>query len=423
MTELGTEGQKLLGMFTLHNKKWHYKGEGNANVVLAFPEENSVVRVMKDYGGGDDMMKTLLMRINFCDAIQKLFFSGCDYVNVPIPMYMSTEELYEIDQRLQQYRPSNRTHKGLGWSGGVVAICSDHTTVLPQQVTITGRTHIYCAEIKPKQGWLHEADRPETGRKCAFCAHQYLKLSRGDIWEISGYCPLDLFSGCRERVKHAIHELFRSPQNNLKMFMDGIPLDNHGCKLVANKVFDDDGYQLCAFIAAALLGNFDHGEEPIETLAEESVTLFQANRESKLCDFNAVPMPQNCVLHKILTMQKMQSTGFETVCSEYNRLPETITQFGHVDRLLASTNLEDIKLNPVDGYLVAATARDCSVFVTFCQFHGDSVGQHVVWFGNHWYMLNIKVSDLDPKPLSTIEKHQKRNAKVLVACNLHLNQE
>jgi hypothetical protein len=43
--------------------------------------------------------------------------------------------------------------------------------------------------------------------------------------------------------------------------------------------------------------------------------------------------------------------------------------------------------------------------------------QHVVRDSDGYgYVMNVGVTDLDPKPLSCIEKHRKRDCEVLTAC-------
>lgn len=407
---------------TLHNKKWRYKGEGNANVVLTVPEDRMVVRIMKDCGKGmtaSEIAETLWLRVGYYDAVRRLYFAGDhDYVDVPAPMSMSVEELRDVDRRIRRDRPQDRTHKSLGWTGGLVAVCPDHT-VLSWPVTDQG-VSVYCAEIKPKQGWLHEADRVVAGEKCTFCANQFLKLSRGDVGEISRYCPLDLFSGRRKRVELAIRALCRWPQNNLKMFRDGVPVD--GGRQAFERLTNDEfgrSDRFCAFIAAALLGDFD-GEQheraavspgPFSGVVDDD----DGRDKAQPCDFDAVPMPEHCVLHKMLTMQKSQSCSFADVCSAYERLPVSAAQFGHVDRLRsAAVDGGQAVLNPVDGYLVASTARDCSLFVTFRRADRDD-GAERHRFDGRSYAVCIKVADLDPKPLSTVDKHRKRNANVSIA--------
>lgn len=405
---------KSLQELTLRDKAWRYQGEGNANVVLSVPADGTVVRVMKEgEGGGAETTaaETLSLRLRFCDAVRRTFFDGggC-HVDVPVPMRVSAEELREIDRVIRPHRPPGRRHKGLGLAGCLVAVCPDYTVLPPTDVP-----GVWCVEIKPKQGWVHEDDVAVGGvrTKCPFCAHQYLKLCRGDVQRPSGYCPLDMFSGRRERVRQAVRALLRDPQNNLKMFLDGDPL-----------AATDDGFgaaageargsirRFCALVAGALLGDFEgytDGRDGSEDDSEEEEEEEHHSAASGAvppasCDYaGAVPMPRHCVLHEILTMQQMQTSGFAAVCFEYDGRHPRDPQFGHVDRL--RLNDDAAAWTSVDGYLVAATARDCSVYVTF---RGRPSSSSTA--------VRVKVSDLDPKPLSTVDKHRNRDANVSLAC-------
>lgn len=407
---------KSLQELTLRDKVWRYQGEGNANVVLSVPADGTVVRVMKegDSGGAETteaaVAETLSLRLRFCDAVRRTFFDGGSrHVDVPVPMRVSTEELREIDRVIRPHRPPGRRHKGLELAGCLVAVCPDYTALPPTDVP-----GVWCVEIKPKQGWVHKDDITADGvrTKCPFCAHQYLKLSRGDVQRPSGYCPLDMFSGRRERVRRAVRALLRDPQNNLKMFLDGNPLaaPDDGFGAAAGEALGSVR-RFCAFVASALLGDFksgwdgrDDSEDISEEEEEEHFSAASGTVPPASCDFaGAVPMPQHCVLHEILTMQQMQTAGFAAVCSEYDRRHPRDPQFGHVDRL--RPNDDAAAWTPVDGYLVAATARDCSVYITF---RGRS--------GSSSTAIRVKVSDLDPKPLSTVEKHRNRDANVSLAC-------
>lgn len=48
------------------------------------------------------------------------------------------------------------------------------------------------------------------------------QLRKKSISTRSNYCPFDLFSGVDTRMKAAVEELLKSPQNNLKIFRDGL---------------------------------------------------------------------------------------------------------------------------------------------------------------------------------------------------------
>ena len=56
---------------------------------------------------------------------------------------------------------------------------------------------------------------------CHRCLKQHAKVFRGEIDNISAYCPLDLFSGDRARMKRAIFDLYENPNNRFKLFLDG----------------------------------------------------------------------------------------------------------------------------------------------------------------------------------------------------------
>jgi len=53
-------------------------------------------------------------------------------------------------------------------------------------------------------------------------ARYTFQLYKKSISTRSNYCPFELFSGVEARMTTAIRELLRSPQNNLKIFKDGL---------------------------------------------------------------------------------------------------------------------------------------------------------------------------------------------------------
>ncbi|XP_047738680.1 uncharacterized protein LOC125178584 [Hyalella azteca] len=82
-----------------------------------------------------------------------------------------------------------------------------------------------CVELKPKQGFLEPVD-DESMLLCRFCLKQFIKCSRGEPQPHSNYCPLEFFSGDVKRMAAAVQQLFAAPQNNLRIFKDGVVVED-----------------------------------------------------------------------------------------------------------------------------------------------------------------------------------------------------
>lgn len=400
----------------LFNRPCYYKSEGNANIVIAMPDDGTVVRVIKCNNKYRTAQKftTLHVQLDFCHLIQELYLG--DYMEVPTLTSASVDELRELNSLILPLRPANRIHLSIWWIGGTVTIFTDYT-LLPQSVNKIGP--VYSVEIKPKQGWIHDDDKIyfDSDGKCTFCLQQFLKVKQQG-GAFSHYCPMDMFSGNRRRVEYAIQQLLKTPQNNLKIFRDGHQVEWAEC----SALFEGRDRWLARFVGAALLGDFDNANK-IEELSAPSRQNRNPERlvhfRNRVCNFDAVPMSTHCVLDKILTMQKLQTTSFDHVCAMYKSFPENMlkNQYSHVDRLMEATN-NDPCTTAVDGYLIAASARDCSVFVTFGQILEDSeCDLATVRFDDSSYAVCVKIADVDPKPLVTIQNHIKRNANIFDAYN------
>lgn len=401
----------------LFNRPCYYKSEGNANIVIGMPDDGTIVRVIKCNSKYRNAQKftTLHVQLDFCHLIQEMFFG--DYMEVPTLTSASVEELRELNSLILPLRPANRIHLSIWWIGGTVTICTDFT-LLPPTVAKVGP--VYCVEIKPKQGWIHDDDKTclNIDGKCLFCLQQFLKVKQLG-GPFSRYCPMDLFSGDRQRVEHSIQQLLITPQNNLKIFRDGHQVQWAEC----GTAFEGRDRWLARFVAAALLGDFDktNGIEELSVPSRQNRNEERSvDPRSRLCNFESVPMPMHCVLDKILTMQKLQTSSFNDVCATFKTFPDSMlrNQFGHVDRLMEAAK-DDASTVPVDNYLMAATARDCSMFVTFGQMTEESgdCDTATVRFDDCRYAVCVKIGDVDPKPLVTIHNHMKRNANILEAYN------
>lgn len=232
----------------ISTKEWKYRGEGNANVVISLPKHRQILRIRKT-----EKHKTVFERI--IDFLIQIFnwdqiFSteqteitdkkelrlsklkivieqiinwmvqilnskykniiyrelsdlkfykkivrpllGYRYTCDATSVFISKDQIDEIDNELSTIRPSGRKHKRLSY--GQATLFKDYTFLplyIENNLNLVGAT--YAIEFKPKQGWYCLDERNFT--KCQFCLKQYLKLQNKQIRTISSYCPLDLFSG------------------------------------------------------------------------------------------------------------------------------------------------------------------------------------------------------------------------------------
>ncbi|XP_067631378.1 inositol-pentakisphosphate 2-kinase isoform X1 [Eurosta solidaginis] len=216
--------------------------------------------------------------VAYIEVIRKLL--GNEYVFEPaIVRLHKDEDIRWINERIQKDRPAHRRDKEFCGEFGLLL---PDATRLPiafdillsnLQAELIGDT--YAIEIKPKQGWLLPSDiikdflnqkKPtdasikmhETAKdaalevhtvaataaadekneeckergevivknshvkRCRYCAKQLLKLQAGKINRRSSYCPLAMFSGIPSEMLAAIGALLQCPQNNLRIFRNGI---------------------------------------------------------------------------------------------------------------------------------------------------------------------------------------------------------
>ncbi|XP_050523445.1 inositol-pentakisphosphate 2-kinase-like isoform X1 [Daktulosphaira vitifoliae] len=419
----------------LKQKKWFYKGEGNANLVLSIPEDSIVLRILKVENDKVDIetVKSILMNaICFYEVITSLFFHK-QYIKIPELMIIKNKSISEINKDLKTFRPKIRLHKNIG--SLLVAVYPDYTLSLPK-ITSLNETHykepIYCVEIKPKQGWIIDSEKVNS--KCFFCMNQYLKFVEKTINTFSCYCPMELFSGNVERMKEAIKNLLLTPQNNLKLFKNGLPITNNYLESSLDDVFENvDEFSM--LIVMSLIKEFKYfikHNYTIITQAENlnnckeihktdlEITAHNIKFSGKGCNFNYTNLPENCVLNYILSMQKLQSIDFTSIYSEYKENANELTDYYYVEQLNSKIkNSNFLNLDLFERYLLATTARDCSIYVTFRKLNSFQLNQtnqdYLIDINNKYYFININVGDLDPKPLSCIKKHYKRNINILKA--------
>ncbi|GJQ71342.1 hypothetical protein Trydic_g11076 [Trypoxylus dichotomus] len=446
-------------------QEWIYRGEGNANLVISLPDKRQILRIRKT-----DKPKTFfvwlfnwLSDFLYWDTKNELNVDNQDLkfykqVMMPLlgqfvceatPIFMSRKQTHDLNSAIAQCRPGFRKHKKLQF--GRATFFTDFA-FLPKNLDsfrLSGAT--YAIEIKPKQGWIPVLSRQT---KCQFCQNQYLKLQKGQIKKISGYCPLDLFSGEKPRMIKAIKSLIYNPQNNFKIFRNGVFVYGEQASIdvfyevMREMLYSDDKMstyslleEFCDILYTTLIKQIDKQYadhkcielyQTIEPSDKHSATTIAYDPENLSC-----ALPEGCILERILSIQKFDQLGLdrykELINSYYN---DVITEKNYVEKLLKEISVTKCpkcvirkyisgnlisddrrKICELDfaPYLVASIANDCSLMLTYrrCSSRDRLVSEeHFLERPTESFVFNVGVFDLYPKPLSTIAKHVKRKLKI-----------
>ncbi|GAB2272711.1 Inositol-pentakisphosphate 2-kinase [Dionaea muscipula] len=415
---------------------WTYRGEGAANLVLAYTGSSpafvgKVIRVQKvprdgaRYENGNSVLSKI-ERLLWEDAgtittaptreiAEQLYVQhvmipllGSDYVDAGMRVLVSREFLETVERNVLCQRPTWRVN------AAKINTCIDSVLLMPDHSVFPYGTHsgepCISVEIKPKCGFLPSSrficeENAVKKNVTRFKMHQILKLQQRQLLQLSEYDPLDLFSGSRDRVHKAIQALFATPQNNLRVFLNGSLVYGglgggmNGTSFVNGEAFED--YIKCFMHAA------DGSRTRIfEHLVAE--TVFKLG-----------------VLDRLLGVQKLDSLDVEGAIHAYynivsqpcvvcKRIGEDKQQCKYLS--LHSIPLEE-SMKIVKNYLIAATAKDCSLMISFRpREHRDPESSYSTVYlesTNQKFEFKAYFIDLDLKPLKKMEHYYELDQKIV----------
>ncbi|KAK4342499.1 hypothetical protein RND71_038315 [Anisodus tanguticus] len=332
-------------------EEWTYRGEGAVNLVLAYNGTRSdfvgkVLRIQKvprngsedgnGYSGLTKQECLLWKEVNEIvsaptrEIAQHFFVQhvmcsllGFEHVDAGISIHVTREFLETVENNVLQQRPSSRV---------------DAT--------------------KPKCGFLPHSefiteDNAIKRSVTRFQMHQALKLNQEKISEVSAYDPLDLFSGSRDRVCKAINNLFRTPQNNFRVFLDG------------------------SLIIGGLGGGADTTScevgEAFENSLKYVIHAEEGMRTQYFLEIISNAVCSSGLLDRLLEVQKLDTTDIEgAIHAYYNIISQPCMVCEQLDKdqssnryiSLHSISMEE-SLKIVRDYLIAATAKDLSMIISF----------------------------------------------------------
>ncbi|KAJ3149934.1 Inositol-pentakisphosphate 2-kinase [Geranomyces variabilis] len=353
---------------------WAYKGEGNANLVLSYvgPEAALMGRVLRLRKATDDDLDasehspfTLDYELGFQRHVIAPLL-GAEYVAPADLVDVSLAFLEEISRRVSAARPPGRRSRPLDLSQPHAVLIKDLTYV-PQRRDGKAVTTI-AVEIKPKWGFLPTSPliAPEHAvkrRTCRYCMHQQWKAkvaataqnpphaAAHDGYVANTFCPLDLYSRDRARVRAAFDALLPNPQNNLRLFVDGQPtlLDSDQARKTLAEQFQ-------AGAADAMDTLFEHltnilvSDNLLPRLQHHQRGLDPHDIEGVFPLYEAMPETQQTA---VPTLEEWRET-IDAYCANANAQPSDAE-----NRPLFSASTKATR-----EYLVSATLKDCSVIIT-----------------------------------------------------------
>ncbi|XP_049876056.1 inositol-pentakisphosphate 2-kinase-like isoform X1 [Pectinophora gossypiella] len=399
-------------------KSWKYINEGNVHIVLHILETNYVLRLIKEDGNPVDL-KTIRRSVDFVNLVMIPLLAINDHYLQDI-VEIPANELIELSRNLVDFRPNHRKFKS--------ALSSYAIKDINLAILNANSDTNFCIELKPKEGFMSPHFKKFS--KCYYCLKQFLKLQERQIDQISDYCPLDLFSGDTHRMKIALINLIRNPQNNFKVFKNGhIIYDEKSSQTVLEntikdmKVFGGSLNIFLDFIIEILLSGYDK----CHSILKESEGLpIEQTIESRRthCDTEN-SLNSTSFLHKLLYLQKL---------SEYLQLD---TKNSKEDYDYVHTVIDRVKKQKIDLKIaenrntfisttdpeilgpISAVAKDCSIMISFSTSFEE--GFSTIQIGEHKVPFRISITDLEPKPMKTLVKRVRTERKLIEIYEQHLS--
>ncbi|KAM4722311.1 inositol-pentakisphosphate 2-kinase [Rhinophrynus dorsalis] len=454
----------------MNENEWSYHGEGNKSLVVSHAQSCVVLRFLKFLPNknktAEEVYQHLHNILDFGKHIMKQFL-GENYVHHGEVVTLPLDFLKRLCLKVQSERPESRCDKEMDVSG--YAMCLPNLTRL-QTFPFVEHRPIFCIEIKPKCGFIPSSAfiTKEIKKKvCRFCMHQHLKVAKGKWKRISKYCPLDLFSGNKQRMHFALMSLLQESQNNLKVFKNGELI--YGCRDDQEHFTDlnELAHQLKPFFFPA--NGLVSGPLCAKSILKELIqvlmsTLLSTNTDgtragnmkpipmsqgrnyceaSQFCTEllinskhapESVGLPKGCILYKTLQAQMLDMLDIEGLYPLYKRVekyledcPEersTLLLDGPYDETffekLKDLSLEDngsiaYAVTKIQQYRVAMTAKDCSIMITLSPSVQEECcdPRSVMKTSRSSFMYSVSILDLDLKPYENIPHQYERDNKIV----------
>mmetsp|Transcript_51140 Transcript_51140/g.95274 ORF Transcript_51140/g.95274 Transcript_51140/m.95274 type:complete len:428 (-) Transcript_51140:176-1459(-) len=401
---------------------WKYVAEGAYNIVLRY---NGPERLLDSFGlrcrkkkrgdsgtaGGDTFVPWDVE----AGYVEKVFLPllGRRYLlpnNGGYPMAVREGFLLGLGQHVDAHRPVRRRDNSIDDTLKEATLIFNNLVLHAAEAKLGAAHPTICVEIKPKWGFVPTSKSISHAVKLKhnrFTMHQQLKAKKardkGHHWEISCYDPMKLFSYDRLQVKETLEDLIKVPQNNLRIFI------NQELRV------DDNHPGLSALQAALQEACADHAAEFLLEALTEILT-----REP--------------LLNRLRTAQMLDDMDIEAVFPAYQQILERGEAFdARQGETLEPREAPDSEPGDAPGqhelvrrFLVAATAKDCSMMITLRRCDGPAepcstnpdmpvdsgTHTHPVIRDLEGWEYSIMVVDLDSKPIEKIPYYFQQDLEI-----------
>ncbi|KAI8917098.1 inositol-pentakisphosphate 2-kinase [Powellomyces hirtus] len=410
---------------------WSYKGEGNANIVVAYigPDPlitGCVLRVRKAL---DEVVRldevpvpspfTLQYEMGFQQHVVAPLV-GPEYVGRMQLVNVNPTFLHNLSDSIADARPKARRTKLLDFSQPYAALIADLTYV--PHLKMASPTKVVAVEIKPKWGFLPTSPAIDSNnaiklRTCRYCMHQLWKAKECESHTASGFCPLDLYSREEDRIRKAFDSLLPNAQNNLRLFLDGQRLN-------------------LTLSTGAALNNFFH---PADASAHDPSSTGLASLFENLI---AILTRDNLLQRLRYHQRNLDSLDIEGIFPLYATLPDDvknanpslsewketmdlyqqrIEQNDDIAAQLSKCSPKE-RLQFIHEYLLAATLKDCSIIIAMWLEDPNSTepsdtpaNEGTVRLDTSSQVLRYRVGilDIDPKRITKIPDYYKLDQNIV----------
>jgi len=211
--------------------QWHYRAEGNNNVIFTDISNSMVLRLPKI---GRTAQNHLPVRSQKSEMMHELEFLEhvvykilkdvqIQYKGKKIPI--TKEFIHNLSKQMHDKRPDRYKSEKLDESIEYGLLLPNFCKLLvkdmssaylsPTILSISFTSPTISVELRPKTCYFPEFARqacPEIKDKCFFCLRKlYNEVRQPEVMQTK-YCPLDMYSGSKARIKRALLDLISCPQ-------------------------------------------------------------------------------------------------------------------------------------------------------------------------------------------------------------------